>query len=55
MWKVTKSQMVRLKIPTVIQGWANRKKLSANPENTDNYFWEIYAIPSIFAILSVGF
>ena len=24
------------------QGWTNPEKFSANPENTDYYFWEIY-------------
>ena len=24
------------------QGWANSEKFSANPENTDNYFWKMF-------------
>ena len=24
------------------QAWANAEKFSGNPENTDNYLWEIY-------------
>ena len=29
-------------VPTIWQAWANTEKFSANPENTDNYFWKMF-------------
>ena len=37
--------MASMPIPIMFgsdQAWANPEKFSGNPENTDNYFWEIY-------------